>query len=87
MKSVLVTGSSGLIGSEVCRLFDHHGYRVHGIDNNQREVLRDLVGVSPEIEVRLAKEQGPVAGKTGERPLEEEPIFRKAQDIFRGNSY
>jgi CDP-paratose 2-epimerase len=35
-KSILVTGSSGLIGSEVCRYFARDGYAVHGIDNNQR---------------------------------------------------
>lgn len=34
--SILVTGSSGLIGSEVCRYFGSHGYNVHGIDNNMR---------------------------------------------------
>lgn len=34
--TVLVTGSSGLIGSEVCRSFDSLGYAVHGLDNNQR---------------------------------------------------
>ena len=33
---ILVTGSSGLIGSEVCTYFSHKGYSVHGIDNNQR---------------------------------------------------
>ena len=36
---VLVTGSSGLIGSEVCRHFHERGWEVHGIDNNQRAVF------------------------------------------------
>jgi len=36
MEVVLVTGSSGLIGSEVCTYFAEAGYSVHGIDNNQR---------------------------------------------------
>lgn len=36
MKTVLVTGSSGLIGSEVCAYFTRAGYQVHGVDNNQR---------------------------------------------------
>ncbi len=36
VKAVLVTGSSGLIGSEVCRHFAGEGYAVHGVDNNQR---------------------------------------------------
>lgn len=39
MKSILVTGSSGLVGSEVCTYFHDRGYRVHGVDNNQRAVF------------------------------------------------
>ena len=34
--TVLITGSAGLIGSEVCQAFDQRGYTVHGVDNNQR---------------------------------------------------
>lgn len=36
MKKILVTGSSGLIGSEVCVYFSEQGYAIHGVDNNQR---------------------------------------------------
>lgn len=36
MKKVLVTGSSGLIGSEVCTYFTALGWQVHGADNNGR---------------------------------------------------
>jgi CDP-paratose 2-epimerase len=40
MKTILVTGSSGLIGSEVCQYFaTEHGSVVHGVDNNQRAVF------------------------------------------------
>jgi CDP-paratose 2-epimerase len=39
MKKVLVTGSSGLIGSEVCQYFANEGFEIHGIDNNQRAVF------------------------------------------------
>jgi len=39
MKKLLVTGSSGLIGSEVCVHFAHLGWEIHGIDNNQRAVF------------------------------------------------
>ena len=35
-KKVLVTGSSGLIGSEAVVYFDRGGYKVLGIDNNMR---------------------------------------------------
>ena len=38
-KTVLVTGSSGLIGSEAVEHFDRQGYQVHGIDNNMRRVF------------------------------------------------
>ena len=39
MMKILVTGSSGLIGSEVCSYFSKRGHAIHGIDNNQRAVF------------------------------------------------
>ncbi len=39
MKKLLVTGSSGLIGSEVCIHFADLGWEIHGVDNNQRAVF------------------------------------------------
>jgi CDP-paratose 2-epimerase len=39
MKKLLVTGSSGLIGSEVCLYFANEGWMIHGVDNNQRAVF------------------------------------------------
>ena len=41
MRRVLVTGSSGLIGSEAVTFFDQRGWEVHGVDNNMR---RDFFG-------------------------------------------
>ena len=38
-KIVFVTGSSGLIGSEVCLFYHQQGFRVHGVDNNQRALF------------------------------------------------
>ena len=39
-KKLLVTGSSGLIGSEVCVYFSKElGFTVHGVDNNQRAIF------------------------------------------------
>lgn len=35
----MVTGSSGLIGSEVCLHFAEAGWTIHGIDNNQRAIF------------------------------------------------
>lgn len=39
MKNILITGSSGLIGSEVSRFFCERHFSVHGIDNNQRAIF------------------------------------------------
>ena len=39
MKTILVTGSSGLIGSEAVEHFDRQGHRVVGVDNNMRQVF------------------------------------------------
>ncbi len=37
--TILVIGSSGLIGSEVCIYFAENGWRIHGVDNNQHAVF------------------------------------------------
>ncbi len=39
MKNILVTGSSGLVGSEVVSFFHARGFAVHGVDNNQRGIF------------------------------------------------
>ena len=39
MKTILVTGSSGLIGSEAVEHFDRQGHRVVGVDNNMRQTF------------------------------------------------
>ena len=36
MKILLVTGSAGLIGSEVCMYFANLGWKIYGLDNNKR---------------------------------------------------
>jgi CDP-paratose 2-epimerase len=36
MRTVLITGSSGLVGSEAVAYFDARGWDVHGVDNNMR---------------------------------------------------
>lgn len=38
-KKILITGSSGLVGSEVASYFSGKGYAIHGLDNNQRAVF------------------------------------------------
>ena len=55
MKNIIVTGSSGLIGSEVCIHFEKSGYAVHGIDNNQRAVFFGPSGDTRWNQERLRK--------------------------------
>ena len=55
-KTLLVTGSSGLIGSEVCTYFARElGYTVHGVDNNQRAVFFGPQGDTRWNQARLAE--------------------------------
>lgn len=44
MKKILVTGSSGLIGSEVSTWFSNAGWKVFGADNNQRAIFFGQAG-------------------------------------------
>jgi CDP-paratose 2-epimerase len=58
-KRILVTGSSGLIGSEVCAYFSRElGYAVHGVDNNQRAVFFGPQGDTRWNQERLKRELG-----------------------------
>lgn len=52
---ILVTGSSGLIGSEVCVFFANKGWEVHGLDNNQRAVFFGPQGDTRWSQQRLQK--------------------------------
>jgi CDP-paratose 2-epimerase len=54
MKKLLVTGSSGLIGSEVCLYFASQGWQIHGVDNNQRAVFFGPQGDTRWNQQRLA---------------------------------
>jgi len=55
MLKLLVTGSSGLIGSEVCVHFANRGWEVHGLDNNQRAVFFGPAGDTRWNQQRLEK--------------------------------
>jgi len=56
-KTLLVTGSSGLIGSEVCSYFAHQlGYAIHGVDNNQRAVFFGPTGDTRWNQERLQRD-------------------------------
>ena len=56
MKLALVTGSSGLVGSEVCADFSTLGHEIHGIDNNQRAVFFGPAGDTRWNEARLKRQ-------------------------------
>ena len=45
MRRMLVTGSSGLIGSEVCGYFHAQGWFIHGADNNSRAIFLARMGI------------------------------------------
>jgi CDP-paratose 2-epimerase len=55
MQTCLVTGSSGLIGSEVSAYFHERDFVVHGVDNNQREIFFGPQGNTRWNERRLQK--------------------------------
>ncbi|MBI5902725.1 MAG: NAD-dependent epimerase/dehydratase family protein [Deltaproteobacteria bacterium] len=55
MKRIFVTGSSGLIGSEVVLYFSRAGFEVHGADNNQRAVFFGPQGDTRWNQERLRK--------------------------------
>ena len=58
MPTVLVTGSCGLIGSEVSRFFARQGFQIHGIDDNHRAIFFGPEGDTSWVLKRL-KEQIP----------------------------
>jgi CDP-paratose 2-epimerase len=54
--SVLVSGSCGLIGSEVSLFFARQGFRVVGIDNNHRAVFFGPEGDTSWVLERLRRQ-------------------------------
>jgi CDP-paratose 2-epimerase len=52
MKSVIITGSAGLIGSAATLRFDQLGWKVHGVDNNMR---RDFFGPDGDTSANLER--------------------------------
>jgi CDP-paratose 2-epimerase len=51
-KTALVTGSSGLVGSEMAAFLDARGWTVHGVDNNLR---RDFFGADGDTSSNLER--------------------------------
>jgi CDP-paratose 2-epimerase len=56
MKRMIVTGSSGLIGSEVCAYFSARGWEVHGVDGNLRAYFFGPMGDTRWNQKRLERE-------------------------------
>lgn len=56
MKKLLVTGSSGLIGSEVVRYFNQQGWKIYGVDNNMRADFFGERGDTRWVQSQLAQE-------------------------------
>src|ERR1700730_2730823 len=56
MNNALVTGSSGLIGSEVVVFFARNGFGVVGVDNNQRSSFFGPDGDTRWNQARLERE-------------------------------
>ncbi len=53
---MIVTGSSGLIGSEVVRYFDLLGWEIYGMDNNGREDFFGPAGTTRKNQKKLLQE-------------------------------
>lgn len=67
MKTLLVTGSSGLIGSEVCVYFARElGCQIHGVDNNQRAVFFSLEEDNRLVQQRLLTRPVQAGGPRGD---------------------
>jgi len=58
MKTALITGSAGLIGSEASRFFAKRGYTIVGVDNDMRKYFFGKDASTKENNRRLQKELG-----------------------------
>jgi NAD(P)-dependent dehydrogenase (short-subunit alcohol dehydrogenase family) len=54
---ILITGSSGLIGSEVALFLAKQGCTIHGVDNNQRAIFFGPQGAWLVLDSSLATAQ------------------------------
>jgi CDP-paratose 2-epimerase len=75
MSVALITGSSGLIGSESVKFFHDKGFDVVGIDNNMREYFFGRQG-STEWNTRLLKEKYPRFSANDIDIRNQEAVFR-----------
>ena len=89
MKKLLVTGSSGLIGSEVCIHFAQLGWEIHGVDNNQRANLSSLesaiIHVLTQGEEYYSKACRERAKKFYDKNAKYNDYFDSYETILKGN--
>jgi CDP-paratose 2-epimerase len=52
---IIITGSAGLVGSESVKFFSEKGYKVVGIDNNQRKKLFGIIADTDRQKKKLLK--------------------------------
>jgi len=57
IKKVLITGSTGLIGSEAVKFFCDKGFNVHGVDNNMRKYFFGPDGDTDWMKKKLVKDE------------------------------
>lgn len=58
MKTALITGSAGLIGSEAARFFEKRGYKIVGVDNNMRQYFFGKEASTLQNNARLENDLG-----------------------------
>ena len=88
-KLVLVTGSCGLIGSEVSVFFANHGYHVVGIDSNHRAVFFGPEGDTSWVLDRLQREVPGYRHELGRLSLacsEEPPATLSPSSTYAGKT-
>ncbi|MEZ4883093.1 MAG: NAD-dependent epimerase/dehydratase family protein [Chitinophagales bacterium] len=53
MNTAIITGSSGLIGSEACKFFHSKGFRIIGIDNDMRKYFFGVEASTKHVDEKL----------------------------------
>jgi len=87
-KVCLVTGSSGLIGSEVTGFFHENGFTVHGVDNNQRETFFGPQGNTAWNQPAPSQEPDPIStSRTGHPRSGRGAAIGKATQTFSNSSH
>jgi CDP-paratose 2-epimerase len=57
MKKILITGSTGLVGSEAVKFFSEKGWEVHGIDANMRSYFFGTPKKQPQYEMDIRDQE------------------------------